>query len=99
MQYLHRSAFKSHGNLTSAVCLIDNRWVLKISGFGLHPFKDDFDVSQMSVVARCHSFEPQSATQSSIYRLHECWSIFYTLDRSVLCELLYRAHRNNVNVS
>jgi len=39
MAYLHKSVFQSHGYLSSATCHVDNRWVLKISGFALHAFR------------------------------------------------------------
>ena len=43
MVYLHKSPFQSHGYLSSANCYVDSRWVLKISGFGLHAFrKEDY---------------------------------------------------------
>uniref|UniRef100_T1ISD4 guanylate cyclase n=1 Tax=Strigamia maritima TaxID=126957 RepID=T1ISD4_STRMM len=35
MHYLHTSDLGVHGELRSSVCLIDNRWTCKISGFGL----------------------------------------------------------------
>ena len=35
MKYIHESPLGSHGNLKSNCCLIDSRWMLKISGFGL----------------------------------------------------------------
>ncbi|ESO05580.1 hypothetical protein HELRODRAFT_77273 [Helobdella robusta] len=39
MNYLHKSFIGCHGKLTSNVCLVDNRWVLKITDFGLSAFK------------------------------------------------------------
>jgi len=41
MVYLHKSVLQSHGALTSANCHVDSRWVLKVSGFGLHAFTSD----------------------------------------------------------
>jgi len=40
MLYLHKSKFQSHGHLSSVTCHVDNRWVVKIGGFGLHAFRD-----------------------------------------------------------
>ncbi|XP_050313184.1 atrial natriuretic peptide receptor 1-like isoform X2 [Anthonomus grandis grandis] len=39
MHYLHASHIKSHGALKSSNCLVDSRFVLKISNFGLHFLK------------------------------------------------------------
>lgn len=36
MQYLHNSEVSVHGKLRSSNCLIDGRFVLKISDYGLH---------------------------------------------------------------
>ena len=41
MVYLHKSVFQSHGYLSSVNCHVDNRWVLKISGFALHAFRKE----------------------------------------------------------
>jgi len=41
MVYLHKSVFQSHGYLSSANCHVDSRWVLKVSGFALHAFRND----------------------------------------------------------
>ncbi|ELU05459.1 hypothetical protein CAPTEDRAFT_119985 [Capitella teleta] len=43
MTYLHDSAVGCHGNLKSGTCLVDSRWVLKISMFGTRPFYLDGD--------------------------------------------------------
>lgn len=39
MKYLHNTAVKFHGNLTSTRCVIDSHWVVKITDWGLHEFK------------------------------------------------------------
>ncbi|KAF7268538.1 hypothetical protein GWI33_018410 [Rhynchophorus ferrugineus] len=50
MHYLHGSPIKSHGALKSSNCLVDSRFVLKISDFGLHFLRgndknDDADIN------------------------------------------------------
>eukprot|EP01135_Chromosphaera_perkinsii_P002321 Nk52_evm107s221 gene=Nk52_evmTU107s221 len=39
LSYLH-TKYGPHGNLRSSKCLINSRWGLSITGFGLAPFKD-----------------------------------------------------------
>ncbi|KAL8565518.1 hypothetical protein ACOMHN_049494 [Nucella lapillus] len=39
MIYIHSSAAVFHGDLRSSKCLVDSRWVVKISDFGLPEFK------------------------------------------------------------
>lgn len=39
MTYIHDSALRSHGNLKSSNCLVDSRWVVKVTDFGLHELK------------------------------------------------------------
>ena len=41
MVYLHASRLHSHGNLKSGHCLVDGRWVLKITAYGLRAFQND----------------------------------------------------------
>lgn len=44
MYYIHYSPIGVHGRLTSSRCVIDSRFVLKITGFGL-PSILDIDLS------------------------------------------------------
>ena len=50
MTYLHDSVIKSHGRLKSSNCVVDSRWVLKITDYGLYEFKNgaepDADMSE-----------------------------------------------------
>ncbi|XP_030572074.1 atrial natriuretic peptide receptor 1 [Drosophila novamexicana] len=39
MQFLHSSDIRSHGNLKSSNCVVDSRFVLKITDFGLHSLR------------------------------------------------------------
>ncbi|XP_017119064.1 atrial natriuretic peptide receptor 1 isoform X1 [Drosophila elegans] len=39
MQFLHSSEIRSHGNLKSSNCVVDSRFVLKITDFGLHTLR------------------------------------------------------------
>ena len=39
MIYIHTSMIESHGNLKSSNCVVDNRFVLQITDYGLHEFK------------------------------------------------------------
>ncbi|GIX69723.1 hypothetical protein CDAR_478032 [Caerostris darwini] len=44
MIYIHDSEIISHGNLKSSNCIVDNRWMLKITDFGLHEFRANQDL-------------------------------------------------------
>ena len=58
MVYLHKSVFQSHGYLSTAICHVDSRWVLKVSGFSLHAFRNQDCKEQVVFVIhhhrRCH---------------------------------------------
>ena len=36
MLYLHRSQLRSHGRLKSSNCVVDGRWLVKITDYGLN---------------------------------------------------------------
>ena len=39
MAYLHSSEIRSHGNLKSSNCVVDSRFVLKVTDFALHSLR------------------------------------------------------------
>ncbi|XP_012260738.2 guanylate cyclase 32E isoform X3 [Athalia rosae] len=41
MIYLHESPIRFHGALSTSNCLVDSRWVVKLTDFGLREFKRD----------------------------------------------------------
>lgn len=41
MIYLHNSPLKLHGRLKSTNCVIDSRWVVKITDFGLRTLRKE----------------------------------------------------------
>ncbi|KAG7233278.1 hypothetical protein INR49_007260 [Caranx melampygus] len=43
MVFLHNSVIISHGKLKSSNCVVDNRFVLKITDYGLSSFRSDGD--------------------------------------------------------
>ncbi|XP_066277279.1 atrial natriuretic peptide receptor 1-like isoform X3 [Branchiostoma lanceolatum] len=44
MEYIHQSIIKYHGKLKSTKCVLDQRWVVKITDYGLKEFKFGADV-------------------------------------------------------
>ncbi|GFU04599.1 atrial natriuretic peptide receptor 2, partial [Nephila pilipes] len=47
MAYLHSCDVRSHGNLKSSNCLVDSRFALKITDFGLHSLRSFDDDEHM----------------------------------------------------
>ena len=41
LEFLHGSPLHSHGKLRSSACLVDARWVLKISDYGFHVIREN----------------------------------------------------------
>ncbi|KAG7202068.1 hypothetical protein KM043_004743 [Ampulex compressa] len=54
MIYLHESVVKFHGSLSTSNCLVDSRWVVKLSDFGLHEFKRDAECEPCDVMKKYH---------------------------------------------
>jgi hypothetical protein len=52
MRYLHSSPIRIHGYLTSRNCVIDARWVLKITDYGLPAFYEAQNITPPSKTAR-----------------------------------------------
>jgi len=51
MEYIHKSQLKFHGRLKSTNCLLDGRWVIKITDFGLERLRKvtyDTDIEKYS---------------------------------------------------
>ena len=44
MKYLHSSPIKVHGSLKSGNCVVDSRWVLKITDYGVMPVYDKYGI-------------------------------------------------------
>lgn len=47
MAFLHNSVIGSHGNLKSSNCVVDNRFVLKITDYGLSSFRTEPDLKDV----------------------------------------------------
>ncbi|XP_071941646.1 atrial natriuretic peptide receptor 1-like isoform X3 [Antedon mediterranea] len=43
MHYLHNSPLETHGNLKSSNCVVDSRFVVKLTDFGLTTFREVYD--------------------------------------------------------
>ncbi|XP_038077863.1 atrial natriuretic peptide receptor 1-like [Patiria miniata] len=53
LNHLHSSPVQSHGSLRSTNCLVDSRWVCKISDFGLIKLREGAADNRFSAEAKC----------------------------------------------
>ncbi|XP_037933225.1 guanylate cyclase 32E [Teleopsis dalmanni] len=54
--YLHESPIRFHGSLCTSNCLVDSRWVVKLTDFGLFAFKkgsEDNSTDMQTMIAKC----------------------------------------------
>lgn len=56
MRYLHSTPIRVHGYLTSRKCVIDARWVLKVTDYGLPAFYEAQNIVPPAKTARGESF-------------------------------------------
>lgn len=61
--FIHNSPLGYHGNLRSTKCLIDGRFVLRISGFGLHHFRKTDSAAA-----------PEKKSRSKYFQGTECYT-------------------------
>ncbi|XP_055995313.1 atrial natriuretic peptide receptor 1-like [Ostrea edulis] len=54
MHYIHLSVLKSHGRLKSSNCIIDNRWTVKITDYGVSTF---YENKKLANIKRMEDFK------------------------------------------
>ncbi|XP_065672678.1 atrial natriuretic peptide receptor 1 isoform X2 [Hydra vulgaris] len=67
LQVIHKSLVGVHGHLRSSNCLVDSRWVCKVSNFGLRKFQNFLKDNEFSVERQKNFYDPPEMVQSSVY--------------------------------
>ncbi|CAH1257859.1 NPR1 [Branchiostoma lanceolatum] len=65
MEYIHQSIIKYHGKLKSTKCVLDQRWVVKITDYGLKEFKFGADVLEEPKEQEAKSMDPSTSKDPS----------------------------------
>ncbi|XP_069138708.1 atrial natriuretic peptide receptor 1-like [Argopecten irradians] len=93
MLYIHNSPLKVHGNLKSSNCVVDNRWVLKVTDFGVLRLRS---TSNHDAHSAYQVFSKKFWTAPELLRLSD--NQYYSSQKGdiysfgiVLFELLYRS--------
>src|SRR6218665_932594 len=70
MAYLHSGDIRSHGRLKSSNCVVDSRFVLKVTDFGLHKIHvlEEFNVEDMGE----HAFYRSTFSILTVLSIKEC---------------------------
>ena len=89
MAYLHRSYLVHHGHLNSNVCMVDNRWVIKVSCYGLQAFHEDMRLDKHgdSFYRNLLWTAPEHVKSSGCSQKGDVYSFSI-----ILYEILYRAY-------
>lgn len=69
MVFLHNSVIVSHGKLKSSNCVVDNRFVLKITDYGLSSFRSYSDSGKDA-----HAYYAREFAISAIYLFYYIFS-------------------------
>uniref|UniRef100_A0A8C9ZX29 Guanylate cyclase n=1 Tax=Sander lucioperca TaxID=283035 RepID=A0A8C9ZX29_SANLU len=67
MVFLHNSVIVSHGKLKSSNCVVDNRFVLKITDYGLSSFRSLKRLWMAPELLRMESPPPQGTQKGDVY--------------------------------
>lgn len=57
MKYIHSSVLKSHGRLKSSNCIIDNRWTVKITDYGVSAFQANLKLPHVTKMEDFKGFQ------------------------------------------
>ena len=94
MTYLHGTEIVSHGNLKSSNCVVDSRWILKITDFGLQHFRNgqqndeenDHSYYQRKFLCKLRTRLKSPYDVSHLLTKIKEWRVNITLKVGVMCK-------------